>query len=786
MNTVTLLPGERLTVSNLGREGAVPAKITQAATNIIATVRAKGDAALHRYAAEFDGADLTDFRVPQERINAALEQVDASLIAALEKAAAQIRDFHQRQVRQSWFTTRADGTLLGVQVTPVRAAGIYVPGGRAQYPSTVLMNAIPAKVAGVERVVMATPPQRDGGISPATLAAAKVAGVDEIYLVGGAQAVAALAYGTESIPRVEKITGPGNAYVAAAKRLVSGDVGIDMIAGPSEVCVLADASAEAAVVAADLMAQAEHDPLATCYLVTESPELARGVEAALEVLLAQSPRAEITRTSLTDQGTIVIAPDLATAIDAVNTIAPEHLELHCADALGLVGSIRNAGAIFVGAWSSEPLGDYVAGPNHTLPTGGTAQFSSPLSVDDFVTSSSVICYTPQGLLADAPATQTMAQAEGLWAHALSAGPCRGDQGPRRSGPHRHRLARRRCRNGGVRRRTPHRSRGGEVTVAELSTRVQRLMQPHLRSIEPYDPNFTATRINLSANENTHPLPASVREAVDEVLAATPLNRYPDPMSDALRDEIAAVNDVSRAQVCVGNGGDELLYNFLLAFGGRNRSVLICPPCFSEYAFFAQLTETNVRTAGRDPRTLTLDACHGLVMVDEAYIEFAGEDASALPLLAHLDNLVILRTLSKAYGAAGTRCGYVMAVTDIIDALSAVRQIYSVNVLTQAVALALVRKRGALEPLTASIVTERARLQRALEELPGITVWPSSANFLLVRMAGATAIRNHLRDEYSILVRDFSSAAGLEDCLRITVGTPEENDAVIAALTELLP
>ena len=340
-------------------------------------------------------------------------------------------------------------------------------------------------------------------------------------------------------------------------------------------------------------------------------------------------------------------------------------------------------------------------------------------------------------------------------------------------------------------------------MAELSTRVQRLMQPHLRSIEPYDPNFTATRINLSANENTHPLPASVREAVDEVLAATPLKRYPDPMSDALRDEIAAVNDVSRAQVCVGNGGDELLYNFLLAFGGRNRSVLICPPCFSEYAFFAQLTETNVRTAGRDPRTLTLDeeallacartcdlvivtspnnptgdladlgliervchACHGLVMVDEAYIEFAGEDASALPLLAHLDNLVILRTLSKAYGAAGTRCGYVMAATDIIDALSAVRQIYSVNVLTQAAAL--------------------ARLQRALEELPGITVWPSSANFLLVRMAGAAAIRNRLRDEYSILVRDFSSAAGLEDCLRITVGTPKENDAVIAALTELLP
>lgn len=421
MKTITLLPGERLTISNLGREGAVPARIIQEAADIIAAVRADGDDALHRFCSTFDGVDPAGFRVPQERIDAALDEIDPSLLAALEKASAQIRDFHERQVRQSWFTTRADGTMLGVQVTPVRAAGIYVPGGRAQYPSTVLMNAIPAKVAGVERIVMVTPPQRDGGISPATLAAAKVAGVDEIYLVGGAQAIAALAYGTESIPRVEKITGPGNAYVAAAKRLVSGEVGIDMIAGPSEVCVLADATAEPAVVAADLMAQAEHDPLAACYLVTCDATLARRVTEAVEVLCAQSPRAEITRASLTDQGTIVIAPDRATAIDAVNAIAPEHLELHCADALGLLGSIRNAGAIFVGAWSSEPLGDYVAGPNHTLPTGGTAQFSSPLSVDDFVTSSSVICYTPQGLLADAPATQTMAHAEGLWAHALSAG-----------------------------------------------------------------------------------------------------------------------------------------------------------------------------------------------------------------------------------------------------------------------------------------------------------------------------------------------------------------------------
>ncbi len=421
MKTVQLGAGERLTVLNLNREGAVPLKITRAAQDIIEGVRALGDEALRRYCKDFDGVEVDEFRLPQERIDAALDNIDPAFLAALEKAAEQIRDFHQREVQQSWFTTRADGTMLGVKVTPVRAAGIYVPGGRAQYPSTVLMNAIPAKVAGVERVVMVTPPQRDGGISPYTLAAAKVAGVDEVYTVGGAQAIAALAYGTQSIPRVEKITGPGNAYVAAAKRLVSGEVGIDMIAGPSEVCVLADASANPAVVAADLMAQAEHDPLAACYLVTCDAQFAVEVERAVEVLVAQSPREDIIRTSLDNEGVIVVAADMDAAVDAVNTIAPEHLELHCENAMGLLGSIRNAGAIFVGAWSSEPLGDYVAGPNHTLPTGGTAMFSSPLSVDDFVKRSSVICYTPQGLMNDAPATQAMARREGLWAHALSAG-----------------------------------------------------------------------------------------------------------------------------------------------------------------------------------------------------------------------------------------------------------------------------------------------------------------------------------------------------------------------------
>lgn len=427
MKTIVLAPGERLRPAQLIRKGVLPEAVVASARDIVADVRTRGDEALREYSMRFDGVELEGFRLSRAVLERALDAVDAPFRAALEKAARQIRDFHARELEQSWFTTRADGTLLGVKVSPVAAAGIYIPGGRAQYPSTVLMNAIPAKVAGVERIVMVTPPQRGadlaetGGISPYTLAAAAVAGVDEIYTVGGAQAIAALAYGTESIAPVDVITGPGNAYVAAAKQLVSGDVGIDMVAGPSEVCVLADASAEPAVVAADLMAQAEHDPLAACYLITCDAAFAQRVEAAVNMFCSQSPREEITRASLENEGVIVVAPDLAAAVDAVNTVAPEHLELHCENALGLLGSIRNAGAIFVGAWSSEPLGDYVAGANHTLPTGGTARFSSPLSVSDFQKRSSVICYTPEGLMADAPATQELAQGEGLWAHALSAG-----------------------------------------------------------------------------------------------------------------------------------------------------------------------------------------------------------------------------------------------------------------------------------------------------------------------------------------------------------------------------
>ena len=420
MKIIELGQEESLVESMLSRKGALPASVIASAAQIVESVREGGDAVLRELESKFDHVDLTQFRVPQEVIDASLDEVGEEFLASCEKAHAQIRDFHQREVQQSWFMTRPDGTILGQKVTPLDSVGIYVPGGRAQYPSTVLMNAVPAKVAGVGRIVMVTPPQADGKLSPYTLCAAKIAGVDEIYTVGGAQAIAALAYGTESIPQVSKITGPGNAYVAAAKKLVSGDCGIDMVAGPSEVCVLADETADPRLIAIDLMAQAEHDPMATAYLVTTDPALPEVVNGLIEEYVVESPRAEITRASWGDNGTVVVCPTLDQAIDAVNVIAPEHLELQTFEGMELLGRIRNAGAIFVGEWSSEPLGDYMAGPNHTLPTGGTARFSSPLSVEEFVKKSSVICYSYEGLEADCDDVVTLATAEGLWAHAQSA------------------------------------------------------------------------------------------------------------------------------------------------------------------------------------------------------------------------------------------------------------------------------------------------------------------------------------------------------------------------------
>ncbi|MHB9003399.1 MAG: histidinol dehydrogenase [Coriobacteriia bacterium] len=421
LRRIILERGTRLTADQLARSGGVDAEIIASTGRIVDDVRSRGDHAVREYTERFDGVALSDFRVTAQEIDMAVAQVGDDFLDAISAAAGAIEAFHRRQVPQSWFTTDEGGVFLGQKVTSLRRVGIYVPGGRACYPSSVLMNAIPAQVAGVDEIAMVVPPSADGTVNPYTLAAAAEAGVDEIYKIGGAQAVAALAYGTDTIERVDKIVGPGNAYVTAAKKLVMGECGIDMLAGPSEVLVLADETAIPMFVAIDLMAQAEHDPRAATYLVTTNPDLPEQVEEAFEVLLAESPRGDITRRSLEDNGVAVVCPDIVAALDAVDLIAPEHLEVQMADPFELLGSIRNAGAIFLGPWTPESVGDYVAGPNHVLPTGGTARFSSPLSVDDFVKKSSVISYSYEALQIDGPTAMEIAEREGLWAHAAAVG-----------------------------------------------------------------------------------------------------------------------------------------------------------------------------------------------------------------------------------------------------------------------------------------------------------------------------------------------------------------------------
>ncbi len=386
---------------------------------IIENVRKNGDEALYFYNKKFDGCQISSLQVSEAEMEEALAAVDSRFLEILEQAARNIRAFHEKQVRQSFVMTSENGVVMGQKITPIEKVGLYVPGGTAAYPSTVLMDSIPAKIAGCAQIVMVTPPGKDGKIAPAILAAAKIAGVTQVFKVGGAQAVAALAYGTQSIPKVDKIVGPGNAFVAEAKRQVFGRVSIDMIAGPSEILVVADGKSNPVHVAADLLSQAEHDKLASAVLVTDSRALAEAVSAELERQIPLLPRAQIARSSIDNYGKIIVAADLHQVIEVANEIAPEHLELMVDDPFSYLDGIRNAGSIFMGRNCPEALGDYMAGPNHTLPTSGTARFSSPLGVDDFIKKSQFTYYTEKALGKIGNQVAAFARQEGLEAHARS-------------------------------------------------------------------------------------------------------------------------------------------------------------------------------------------------------------------------------------------------------------------------------------------------------------------------------------------------------------------------------
>ncbi|ASF40381.1 histidinol dehydrogenase [Halobacillus halophilus] len=384
---------------------------------IIEDVKSRGDEAVLNYTERFDGVKLDQYKVSPEEFEEAYEALDGEFVEILQEAAANIRRFHEKQRPASWFDSSEDGTILGQKITAIEAAGVYVPGGTAAYPSSVFMNVIPAQVAGVERIVMVTPPGKDGKVPDGVLLAAHILGVEDVYKVGGAQAIAALAYGTETVPAVDKITGPGNVFVALAKREVFGDVDIDMIAGPSEIAILADDTALASEVAADLLSQAEHDARSSSVLVTTSQQLAEQVQQEVKNQLEDLPRAEIARKSVEDYGMILLCETWGEAITTINEIAPEHLEIVTDEPFQHLGKIKNAGAIFLGPYSSEPVGDYFAGPNHVLPTNGTARFSSPLNVDDFLKKSSVISYSEDALKKHGDKIARYARLEGLEAHA---------------------------------------------------------------------------------------------------------------------------------------------------------------------------------------------------------------------------------------------------------------------------------------------------------------------------------------------------------------------------------
>lgn len=388
-------------------------------SDIIDNVRENGDKAVKEYTIKFDGKAPENAEISVDEIDNIISKCDADYIRTVKKAAENIADFHKRQVQQSWLTTKDNGVMMGQRIRGLKRVGIYVPGGTAAYPSSVLMNAIPAKIAGVEEIIMCTPPQKDGTPNPNIIAAAKIAGVDRIFLMGGAQAVAALAYGTETVPKVDKIVGPGNIFVATAKKLLYGTVDIDMIAGPSEILIIADSSANPKFLAADLMSQAEHDKLASAILLTDSQEIADKTKEELEIQMQKLSRNEIIKSSIDDFGAIIVCSDMSQAVDFANELAPEHLEVCCNNPMEYVGKLDNAGSVFLGNYSPEPLGDYFAGPNHVLPTSGTARFFSPLSVDSFIKKSSFIYYTEEALRNDAEDVIRFADTEGLTAHANS-------------------------------------------------------------------------------------------------------------------------------------------------------------------------------------------------------------------------------------------------------------------------------------------------------------------------------------------------------------------------------
>lgn len=837
-------------LAELDRRQPFAPEVRAAAEAIVDDVRLRGDEALVEYTRRWDAPSLTrdELALPPEATARALDALPAALRRALEQAAARIAAYHRRFVPVSTAWTDEAGNRLGRAVRPLDRVGIYVPGGRAAYPSTVLMAAIPARLAGVGEIVLATPPRPDGSVPPVVLAAAALAGVQRVVRVGGAQAIGALAYGTETVPAVDKIAGPGNAYVTAAKAAVAHRVGIDSLAGPSEIVIVADDSADPAWVAADLLAQAEHDPLAVAGCLSPDPALLEAVAAELDRQLAVAPRAAIAAAAL-ERGFLVATGDLAEAVDLAGRLAPEHLSLQVRDPDAWLGKVRAAGAVFLGPFAPVAAGDYAAGTNHILPTGGAARFQGALGPEAFVRTIPFFAGRQEGVGAWAPAARTLAEAEGLPAHAASivlreepaggGGPAGG--GDRRPG-------------------------GGDQPAAAPGYTVADRPAP----------------IKLDANE-AEPWPDDLRQFLAAelagALAAGAPHRYPArALRQAVTERVAAYAGVPDQAVVLGNGSDELVQAVLGTIGRRCTAVVAPSPTFGYYAAAAAAAGMPYRAVPVPPERAVgledlepvLDALPGeklvflcrpnnptglscslavvdgllerpdvWLVVDEAYAEFAGESVldgwrvagaqgPATPPVVDATGagrdarrtppatarLVVLRTLSKAFGLAGARVGYAVAAPAVAEELRGWLQPYNVNTFSLLAARVALEHKAVFQRRVEATRCRRDQLIRRLGRLPGIVPLPSRGNFVLVRvepaagfdpvpghepapparaaggavMPSAPAVAAALQEGLAargIAVRTFPWEPSLAGYLRVTVGTEEENEALVAAMTDLL-
>jgi len=758
-------------------------------------VRARGAAAVREYTARFDGVDLATSRVPAQALDEALAGLSPALRAALAEAIRRTRLVHEAQRPADHVTTVADGSRVTERYVPVGRAGVYVPGGLTVYPSSVVMNVVPAQAAGVGQIAVASPPQagHGGRPAPAILAACALLGVTEVHAAGGAQAVAMFAYGTADCPPADVVTGPGNVYVAAAKRLLLGVIGTDGEAGPTEVAVIADHTADPAFVAADLVAQAEHDPLAACLLITTDPALARSCAAALADQVASTRHADRVRAALAGQSACVLVDDAAAALAVSDAWAPEHLEIQTADAAGLAARVRNAGAVFVGPYAPVSLGDYLAGSNHVLPTGGTARHTAGLSVLSFLRGIHVVECSAQALAGAAPYIDTLGEAEDLAAHVAA-----------------------------VRVRVPT----GSAAPAERSAWAPPV-RPDLAGRAPYGAPQLDVPVRLNTNENPYPPPPGLVRGITEAVAgvAGSLNRYPDRDATALRADLAAYlgHGLSARQVWAANGSNEIIQQLLQAFGGPGRTALGFEPSYAMHPLIARATGTRWISGARDadfgldaaaavraigehrpglvfltsPNNPTgtalppavieaiCDTAPGMVVVDEAYAEFSRDGAAtALALLPRHPRLVVTRTMSKAFALAGARVGYLAADPAVVAALLLVRLPYHLSAMTQAVARAALAHAGELLTTVDRLRAERDAVVGWLRGR-GLAAADSDANFVLFgEFADAHAVWQGLLDR-GVLVREVGPAGWL----RVSIGTPAEMASfrtALAAVTGATP